>query len=86
PADCQAHHIHPWWAGGPTKLSNLVLLCRHHHALIEPGRHPSPIQLTVTIAEDGIPEVARPGRPPERHQRFQAPVRPAHPPRVPLRT
>ena len=25
------HHIRHWAAGGPTKLSNLVLLCRRHH-------------------------------------------------------
>jgi hypothetical protein len=29
-----AHHIHHWAHGGETKLSNLVLLCRHHHRLV----------------------------------------------------
>ena len=28
---CQAHHIRHWAQGGPTTLSNLVLLCRRHH-------------------------------------------------------
>jgi 5-methylcytosine-specific restriction endonuclease McrA len=27
----QGHHIHHWARGGPTTLSNLVLLCRRHH-------------------------------------------------------
>src|SRR5205814_8486278 len=27
----QGHHIRHWAAGGPTTLSNLVLLCRRHH-------------------------------------------------------
>jgi Domain of unknown function (DUF222)/HNH endonuclease len=29
-----AHHIVPWLAGGPTDISNLVLVCRFHHTLI----------------------------------------------------
>lgn len=35
-AACQAHHVIPWWAGGSTSLDNLVLVCRHHHSLVEP--------------------------------------------------
>lgn len=35
---CEAHHIIPWWCGGPTSLDNLVLLCPHHHATVEPAR------------------------------------------------
>ena len=27
----QGHHIHHWAHGGPTTLSNLVMLCRRHH-------------------------------------------------------
>jgi hypothetical protein len=35
---CQAHHIRHWAWGGPTTLSNLVLLChRHHRAVHEEG-------------------------------------------------
>jgi len=30
----QAHHIHHWAQGGPTKLSNLTLLCRRHHRAV----------------------------------------------------
>jgi hypothetical protein len=32
-----AHHIHHWARGGETKLSNLLLLCRHHHRLLHEG-------------------------------------------------
>ena len=28
---CDAHHVDPWHAGGPTDLGNGVLLCHHHH-------------------------------------------------------
>jgi hypothetical protein len=30
----QAHHIEHWAQGGPTTLSNLVLLCRRHHRAV----------------------------------------------------
>lgn len=36
---CEAHHIRPWRAGGATALSNLALLCPHHHKLVEPSRY-----------------------------------------------
>ncbi|MCW5953469.1 MAG: hypothetical protein KIT69_14540, partial [Propionibacteriaceae bacterium] len=26
----------PWWQGSPTVLENLVLVCPHHHGIIEP--------------------------------------------------
>jgi hypothetical protein len=28
---CDAHHVRPWIPDGETKLSNLILLCSHHH-------------------------------------------------------
>lgn len=46
---CHGHHIWHWSAGGPTALSNLVLLCGDHHRAvhhdgwqvqIEPDGHP----------------------------------------------
>ncbi len=37
-AECEAHHVVPWWDGGPTALGNMALLCPHHHAVIEPDR------------------------------------------------
>ena len=36
--ECEGHHIVPWWAGGPTSLENLALLCPFHHAKLEPTR------------------------------------------------
>jgi hypothetical protein len=38
PAWTDAHHIHHWANGGPTKLFNLVLMCRRHHRLLHEGR------------------------------------------------
>jgi hypothetical protein len=34
PLMCHAHHIRHWISGGETKLSNLVMLCGHHHRTI----------------------------------------------------
>lgn len=31
---CEAHHIIPWQQGGPTNISNGVLLCGYHHTLL----------------------------------------------------
>jgi len=31
---CDAHHVVHWADGGTTALSNLVLLCCHHHRLV----------------------------------------------------
>jgi hypothetical protein len=28
---CQAHHLHPWHAGGRTDIADGALLCSHHH-------------------------------------------------------
>jgi Domain of unknown function (DUF222)/HNH endonuclease len=33
PAACQVHHLKPKASGGPTMLSNLVLLCGFHHLI-----------------------------------------------------
>jgi hypothetical protein len=32
------HHIQPWAEGGPTRLSNLVLVCPAHHRMIHEGK------------------------------------------------
>ena len=37
PGWCDAHHLVPWWAGGPTDLANLGLLCRRHHVAVHEG-------------------------------------------------
>ena len=31
---CDAHHVEHWADGGPTRLPNLVLLCRFHHRAV----------------------------------------------------
>lgn len=71
PTRCEAHHIEPWWAGGITALSNLVMLCRHHHGLIEPARRGVRDQWAARISADGLPE-------------FIPPVR-LHPQQIPVR-
>ncbi|HET9847143.1 MAG TPA: DUF222 domain-containing protein [Candidatus Dormibacteraeota bacterium] len=32
-----AHHVEHWTRGGPTVMSNLILLCKHHHRLVHEG-------------------------------------------------
>ncbi|WP_328614771.1 HNH endonuclease [Amycolatopsis sp. NBC_00355] len=54
PRHCQGHHIRHWADGGPTDLTNLVLLCAHHHRLL----HRSGWE--VSIAADGLPEFRPP--------------------------
>ncbi len=78
-ADCDAHHIVPWAQGGPTALSNLCLLCKQHHNLLEPDRKQAPeLQWEIRISPDGIAELIPPRyadthRRPRRHQRFRPP-------------
>ena len=64
---CEAHHIIPWWTGGETALSNLVLLCPHHHGTVEPLRFwhdtGSPPRWQVHMGADGHPEFLPPPRP-----------------------
>lgn len=77
-----AHHIRHWAHGGPTCLSNLVLLCAHHHTVVH--HH----GWTVHVGPDGHPRFT----PPRWIDPTQTP-RPAHAAlwrraldRVPLRT
>ena len=49
-----AHHIVHWADAGPTKLDNLVSLCRHHHRLLHEGGY------TLTAAGDGRLTFRRP--------------------------
>ena len=71
PTACDAHHLTPWWAGGPTDLSNLALVCHHHHGLVEPDKDGHRDQWALQIAPDGIPECI----PPRRVDPRQAPIR-----------
>ncbi|HYZ13252.1 MAG TPA: DUF222 domain-containing protein [Actinomycetota bacterium] len=52
PSWCDPHHVVHWTNGGPTALSNLVLLCRRHHRLIHHKR------FSVQIV-DGLPRFSR---------------------------
>ncbi|OYO17705.1 HNH endonuclease [Enemella evansiae] len=79
PGDCEAHHVRPWWFGGTTALANLVLLCPHHHRMVEPARDRAwdaddPHRWAIRFLE-GIPTVIPPAlydpdRQPRRHARF----------------
>ncbi len=62
PELCEAHHIEPWWTGASTSVSNLVLLCHHHHGLIEPAKYANRDQWQVIIARDGLPDFIPPAR------------------------
>jgi len=52
PSWCDPHHVVHWTNGGPTALSNLVLLCRRHHRLMHHKR------FSVEIV-DGLPRFRR---------------------------
>lgn len=60
PQACEAHHVVPWWAGGPTALWNLVLLCPHHHGTVEPSHDPNAQRWEVRLRPDGVSEVLPP--------------------------
>lgn len=76
PSRCEGHHLVPWWAGGPTSLTNGILVCRHHHDLVEPDPHAAPgSRWQVRLDQHGLPEVLPPSRVdphqrPRQHARF----------------
>ncbi len=55
PRWCDCHHVQHWSNGGPTDLSNLVLLCGFHHRLI----HHADWHVTIN-PKDGLPEFIPP--------------------------
>ncbi len=69
PIGCHAHHVVPWWEGGPTDLANGTLLCgRHHRQLHRQG-------WTARLDSHGNPEYippawADPARQPRQHHRY----------------
>ena len=72
---CEAHHIIPWWQGGPTALWNLVLLCAHHHGTVEPSHDPDADRWKARLRTDGTPEIipplrVDPSQRPRLHARF----------------
>ncbi|HEY3409681.1 MAG TPA: DUF222 domain-containing protein [Propionicimonas sp.] len=60
--DSEAHHIIPWRLGGPTALSNLALLCAHHHGTIEPSPNPHADRWKVQLRHDSVPAIIPPLR------------------------
>lgn len=48
PSWCDGHHIVYWALGGRTDMSNLTLLCRHHHTVVHQHHH------TATIDPRGV--------------------------------
>ena len=58
PLMCHAHHILHWANGGKTSLSNLVLLCGHHHRVI----HDSPWEVRIN-PDHRKPEFLPPPKP-----------------------
>jgi hypothetical protein len=59
---CDGHHLTWWTRGGPTKLTNLALVCREHHRMVHEGGW--------TLArKDGRWIASSPGRPVEAHAR-----------------
>nr|NLD41573.1 DUF222 domain-containing protein [Actinomycetales bacterium] len=63
PERCEAHHVVPWWMNGPTALHNLVLLCPHHHGVVEPPRFftaPAGSRWQIRMGESGKPELIPP--------------------------
>ena len=66
PSACEAHHVVPWQRGGRTRLDDLILVCHHHHAVVEPDRYRLRDQWQVRISSvDKLPEFAPPARHPQ---------------------
>ncbi|WP_112650165.1 HNH endonuclease signature motif containing protein [Mycobacterium xenopi] len=70
-----AHHIIHWEDGGPTELSNLVLVCPYHHRLHHRG------EITITGPADNLVVTDSDGRPLSGASLARPPKRP--PPAVP---
>lgn len=62
PSDCEVHHrAVPWRDGGPTDLENGVLLCPHHHHLVEPDpRRPDDRNWRIDLDARGRPVFTAP--------------------------
>jgi hypothetical protein len=67
PMMCHAHHLTHWVDGGHTSLSNLLLLCGHHHRLVHSGpwhiRATAPGQFDF-VAPDAVPRQTTTRAPP----------------------
>lgn len=63
----QAHHIHHWTNGGPTRPDNLVLLCWHHHRVIHRPGWTLKLQPDATVIVTAPDNRRRTSRPPDTH-------------------
>jgi 5-methylcytosine-specific restriction protein A len=54
PSWCECHHVVEWENGGPTKIDNLVMLCKAHHRQIHATDW-------IVRIRDGLPEFVPPG-------------------------
>ena len=64
PAECEAHHRKPWWAGGKTRLKDGVLLCAYHHHQVEPDPNKPPgAQWLIRLDPKGLSEFSPPSQP-----------------------
>ncbi len=75
-----AHHIHHWADGGPTTLTNLVLLCGHHHDLI----HHTRWAVRITAGRPVFTPPPDTRRSPQAHGRPPSPDSGRPPPRAPV--
>jgi len=60
---CDGHHVWHWEDGGPTRLDNLVLLCRRHHTRVHKRGWQIKLLPEATVevtSPDGIVETTRP--------------------------
>ncbi len=74
-AGCESHHIEAWALGGPTTMSNLVLLCAFHHREVQHDAGDTE-NWRIRMTAAGLPELIPPLRvdPDQRpviHDRFK---------------
>jgi Domain of unknown function (DUF222)/HNH endonuclease len=58
PSWCEAHHVIPWFLGGPTSLGNSALLCPRHHTIVHRDGY------TATVTATGVTWDLTPGQMP----------------------
>ncbi|MDP2958918.1 MAG: DUF222 domain-containing protein, partial [Longimicrobiales bacterium] len=71
-----AHHVKHWADGGETSMGNILLACRHHHALLHEGGW------RVMWAGEGLPVFVDPRGGTHYDGRWKAPELPEHPVRA----
>lgn len=75
PAACDIHHIIPRSRGGPTSLTNMILLCRFHHLIMV-----HEWDWTITLNADGTTTMTSPDHT-RRYHSHAPPPQPASDPR-----